>query len=48
MDYRSVKCPAAEQMLAEGVSLPISPALTDQIIDETADALAKVARNFAR
>jgi dTDP-4-amino-4,6-dideoxygalactose transaminase len=47
MDYRNVKCPAAEQMLAEGVSLPISPALTDQIIDETADALAKVSRHFA-
>ncbi|HUG12799.1 MAG TPA: DegT/DnrJ/EryC1/StrS family aminotransferase [Opitutaceae bacterium] len=48
MDYRTVKCPAAESMLAEGVSLPISPALTDEIIDETADALAKVARSFAR
>jgi dTDP-4-amino-4,6-dideoxygalactose transaminase len=48
MDYRSVKCPAAEQMLAQGMSLPISPALTEQIIDETADAIAKVARNLAR
>jgi perosamine synthetase len=47
MDYRTVKCPAAEQMLTEGISLPISPTLTDEIIDETADALAKVARYFA-
>lgn len=48
MDYRTVKCPAAETMLAEGVSLPISPALTDEIIDQTAVAIAKVARHFAR
>jgi perosamine synthetase len=48
MDYRTVECPAAETMLAEGVSLPISPALTDEIINETAGALAKVARHFAR
>lgn len=47
MDYRTVKCPVAESMLADGVSLPISPALTDEIIDQTADALAKVARYFA-
>jgi perosamine synthetase len=47
MDYRTVRCPAAEAMLAEGVSLPISPALTEAIIDETAAALAKVARHFA-
>jgi len=46
MDYRTVKCLAAETMLAEGVSLPISPALTNEIIDETAGALAKVARHF--
>ena len=48
MDYRTVKCPVAETMLAEGVSLPISPALTDEIIDQTADALAKVSRHFAK
>jgi dTDP-4-amino-4,6-dideoxygalactose transaminase len=47
MDYRTVKCPVAETMLNEGVSLPISPALTDEIIDQTATALAKVARHFA-
>lgn len=47
MDYRTVRCPVAEAMLADGISLPISPALTDEIIDQTADALAKVARFYA-
>ncbi|MDI1336858.1 MAG: DegT/DnrJ/EryC1/StrS family aminotransferase [Lacunisphaera sp.] len=47
MDYRTVKCPVAETMLTEGVSLPISPAMTDELIDQTASALAKVARHFA-
>ncbi len=47
MDYRRVHCPAAEAMLAEGISVPISPALTDPIIDQTADAIAKVARHYA-
>lgn len=47
MDYRTVRCPNAEAMLAEGISVPISPALTDEIIDQTAEAFAKVARHFA-
>ncbi|MBA4137067.1 MAG: glutamine--scyllo-inositol aminotransferase [Opitutus sp.] len=47
MDYRTVRCPNAEAMLAEGISVAISPALTDEIIDQTADAFAKVARHFA-
>ena len=48
MDYRKVSCPVAEAMLADSISLPISPALTDDIIDQTAEALAKVAQHFAR
>ena len=48
MDYRTVTCPVAEAMLADGISLPISPALTDEIIDQTAEALAKVARHFSK
>jgi dTDP-4-amino-4,6-dideoxygalactose transaminase len=48
MDYRKIQCPVAEAMLADGVSLPISPALTDELIDQTAEALAKVARHYAR
>ncbi|WP_415910960.1 DegT/DnrJ/EryC1/StrS family aminotransferase [Oleiharenicola sp. Vm1] len=47
MDYRTVRCPAAEALLATGISLPISPALTDEIVDQTAAAIAKVARHFA-
>ncbi|HYD82743.1 MAG TPA: DegT/DnrJ/EryC1/StrS family aminotransferase, partial [Opitutus sp.] len=48
MDYRTVVCPVAEAMLADGVSLPITPALTDETIARIAEALAKVARHFAR
>ena len=48
MDYRTVRCPAAEAMLADGISLPITPALTDEVATQIADALAKVARHFAR
>jgi dTDP-4-amino-4,6-dideoxygalactose transaminase len=47
MDYRNVHCPVAEAMLADGISLPISPALTDELVDQTANALAKVARHYA-
>lgn len=47
LDYRLVSCPVAEAMLADGISLPISPALTDALVDQTADALAKVARYYA-
>lgn len=48
MDYREVSCPVAEAMLADGVSLPINPTMTDEIADQTAAAVAKVARHFAR
>ena len=47
MDYRKVKCPAAEALITTGISLPIHPAMTDGIIDQTAEALAKVARFYA-
>jgi perosamine synthetase len=47
MDYRNVHCPVAEAMLADGISLPISPSMTDDLVDQTATALAKVARHYA-
>jgi len=47
MDYRTVSCPVAEAMLADGFSLAINPAMTDEIITQTATAVAKVARYFA-
>jgi dTDP-4-amino-4,6-dideoxygalactose transaminase len=47
MDYRTVQCPVAEAMLADGVSLAISPAMTDEVASQTAEAVAKVARHFA-
>lgn len=47
MDYRSVRCPAAEAMLAECLSVPIHPGLTDAYIDQVVAACDKVARHFA-
>lgn len=47
MDYRTVRCPVAESLLADGVSLPISPSMSDAFVDQTAEALAKVVRHFA-
>ena len=47
MDYKQVSCPVTEAVLGDSVSLPISPALTDEVVDQTADAVAKVARHFA-
>ncbi len=47
MDYRSVHCPVAEAMLADGVSIPINPAMTDDEARQTAEAVAKVAHHFA-
>ncbi len=48
MDYRSVHCPVAEAMLADSVSLPITPALPEAAAIETAEAVNKVARYYAR
>jgi len=47
MDYRRVHCPVAEAMLADGISLPITPSLTNEIVDQTVTALGKVARHYA-
>jgi dTDP-4-amino-4,6-dideoxygalactose transaminase len=47
MDYRQVSCPVTEAVLADSISLPINPALTDEIVDQTAAAVAKVARFYA-
>lgn len=48
MDYREVHCPVAEAMLADGISLQISPALTTDLATQTAEAVDKVARHYAR
>ena len=47
MDYRTVRCPHAEAMLADGVSLPLSPAMPVEVAVQSAEAIAKVARAFA-
>jgi perosamine synthetase len=48
VDYRNVHCPMAEAMLADGISIPITPALTDELVDQTANAIIKVAEHFRR
>lgn len=48
MDYRQVHCPNAEGMLADGVSLPLSPAMPVELALQSAEAFAKVARHFVR
>ncbi len=47
MDYRQVSCPVTEAVLADSISLPINPNMTDEVVDQTAAAVAKVARHFA-
>jgi perosamine synthetase len=47
MDYRKIRCPAAETLITTGISLPINPGMTDTLIDQTSDALIKVARFYA-
>lgn len=48
MDYRSVSCPTAEAILADGVTLPLNEAMTTGYLDKVARALTTVARRFAR
>jgi hypothetical protein len=35
-------------MLTDGISLAISPAMPDEVATQTAEAVAKVARHFAK
>lgn len=48
MDYRQVSCPVTEAVLADSVALAVNPALTEEFMDQTAAAVAKVARHFSR
>jgi dTDP-4-amino-4,6-dideoxygalactose transaminase len=48
MDYRTVSCPVAEAMLADSVSLPITPAMPEAVALETAAAIDKVARYYSQ
>jgi dTDP-4-amino-4,6-dideoxygalactose transaminase len=43
MDYRDVRCPEAEAILADGVTMPINEAMTDAYIDKVAAAIRAVA-----
>lgn len=47
MDYRQVSCPVAEAVLADSISFAINPSLTEEIMDQTAAAVAKVARFYS-
>jgi len=43
MDYRAVRCPVAEAILADAIVLPINEAMTDTYIDKVARAISVVA-----
>lgn len=48
MDYRTVSCPTAEAVLADGITLPINEAMTPAYIGKVALALTTLAHRFAR
>jgi dTDP-4-amino-4,6-dideoxygalactose transaminase len=48
MDYGRVSCPEAEAMLATGIHCTLNEAMDEVLIDETAAAVRKVARHYAR
>lgn len=48
MDYSRVACPEAEAMLATGINCTLNESMDDALIDETAAAVRKVARHYAR
>jgi hypothetical protein len=48
MHYRKVSSPFAETVLADCITFVITPPLTQRIFDQTAAAMVKAARHFAR
>lgn len=47
MDYRDVRCPVAEAILQDGVTLPINEAMSERYIDKVGQAIDTVLRRFA-
>jgi perosamine synthetase len=48
MDYRQVKCPVAEAILTDGITLPLNEAMTDAYIDQVAHAVTTVALRLTK
>jgi dTDP-4-amino-4,6-dideoxygalactose transaminase len=48
MDYGRVSCPEAEAMLATGIHCTLNESMDEALVDETAAAVRKVARHYAR
>ncbi len=48
MDYRDVRCPVAEAVLADGITLPINEAMSDGYIDKVGRAIETVVRRSLR
>lgn len=48
MDYRDVRCPVAEAVLADGITLPINEAMSDGYIDKVGRAIDTVVRRSLR
>jgi dTDP-4-amino-4,6-dideoxygalactose transaminase len=48
MDYRAVRCPVAEALLADCITLPVNEAMTPGYIDKLGRALAAVAARLRR
>jgi len=47
MDYRTVRCPVAEAVLADSIVLPLNEAMSPAYIDKVGRAVATVARRLA-
>jgi perosamine synthetase len=48
MDYTQVKCPEAEAILSTGVNCPLNESMDETLIRETAAAIRKVAKHYAK
>lgn len=48
MDYRNVRCPVAEAVLSDGITVPINEAMSDGYIDKVGRAIDTVVRRSLR
>jgi perosamine synthetase len=48
MDYRDVRCPVAEAVLSDGITVPINEAMSDGYIDKVGRAIDTVVRRSLR
>jgi dTDP-4-amino-4,6-dideoxygalactose transaminase len=48
MDYTKVRCPVAEAILEDGITMPLNQAMSDSYIEKVARAIRSVAARLAR